>query len=229
MANKIEDEFSSWRDLTNGAILESSSHRKIDFSVLIKKIFEKSSYIEPSVLDMISASESDVSAMQMDKWTLEFVDSKHEVTYKYERATSSSQTFRFVFLLTMIPLGVYIILDAILYHEIGQLVGLTRASFVIFFFVCIFLVFHPVFSNNYYLMSLYLLLLGVVCKIIVDWIQTEFAIAMTTIVGTSLLTFNFNLGAIKALMLNSLNSINFIIRIVVVYYAEGYNKIEITD
>lgn len=100
---------------------------------------------------------------------------------------------------------------------------------MIFFFVCIFLVFHPVFSSNYYLMSLYLLLLGVVCKIIVDWIQTEFAIAMTTIVGTSLLTFNFNLGAIKALMLNSLNSINFIIRIVVVYYAEGYNKIEITD
>lgn len=53
----------------------------------------------PLFLIVISASESDVSAMQMDKWTLEFVDSKHEVTYKYERTASSSQTFRFVFLL----------------------------------------------------------------------------------------------------------------------------------
>lgn len=52
---------------------------------------------------------------------------------------------------------------------------------------------------------------------------------MTTIIGTSLLTFNFNLGAIKGLILNSLNSVNFIIRIIVVYYAEGYNKVEVTD
>lgn len=85
------------------------------------------------------------------------------------------------------------------------------------------------FANNYYGLSFYLLLLGVICKIIVDWIQTEFSIAMTTIIATSLLTFNFNLGTIQTLILNSLNSVNFIIRIVVVYYAEGYNKVEMTE
>jgi hypothetical protein len=74
-----------------------------------------------------------------------------------------------------------------------------------------------------------MLMLAVICKIIVDWIQTEFSVAMTTILATSLLTFNFNLGTIQTLILNSLNSVNFIIRIVVVYYAEGYNKVELIN
>jgi len=38
--------------------------------------------------------------------------------------------------------------------------------------------------------------LGVICKIILDWIQTEFTIAMTTVIATSLLTFNLNIGPI---------------------------------
>jgi len=44
-------EKANWKDLSNEAILECSVNRKIDFSNLIKKIFNKSSVIEPSVLE----------------------------------------------------------------------------------------------------------------------------------------------------------------------------------
>lgn len=119
----------------------------------------------------------------------------------------------------MLPLGIYVIVDAAAGVDHDQLVEFIRAGFVIFFFLLVFLVFHSVFPNNYYGLSFYMLLLGVVFKIVVDWIQTEFSVAMTTILATSLLTFNFNMDIVYTVILNSLNSANFIIRIVVVYYA----------
>lgn len=62
-----------------------------------------------------------------------------------------------------------------------------------------------------------------------DWIQTDFSVAMTTLLATSLLTFSFNMDFFKILFFNAVNSVNFIVRIVVMYYAQGYNKIELND
>ncbi|KAL4448656.1 hypothetical protein ABPG74_012745 [Tetrahymena malaccensis] len=230
MAQKIEeDEENDWRVLTNETVLECSLNRKIDFSILIKKVFSKSSSIEPSVLDMINASESDLSEMQMHKWSLKFQDEKHEIKYKYERTQSSSQTFRLVYILNMLPMAIYVLIDSLTDKDLDQIVGFIRAGFVIFFFLCTILVLHQSFQNKYYSFSFFLLLLGVICKIVLDWIQTEFSIAMTTVIATCILTFNFNLGTIHTLFLNLLNSVNFIIRIVVLYYAEGYNKANVNN
>ncbi|EAS02708.2 adenylate/guanylate cyclase domain protein (macronuclear) [Tetrahymena thermophila SB210] len=230
MGQKIqEDEENDWRVLTNETVLECSLNRKIDFSILIKKVFSKSSTIEPSVRDMINASDSDLSEMQMHRWSLKFQDEKHEVKYKYERTQSSSQTFRLVYILNMLPMAIYVLIDSLTDKSLDQIVGFIRAGFVIFFFLCTILVLHQSFQNKYYSFSFFLLLLGVICKIVLDWIQTEFSIAMTTVIATCLLTFNFNLGTIHTLFLNLLNSVNFIIRIVVLYYAEGYNKVNVND
>jgi hypothetical protein len=65
---------------------------------------------------------------------------------------------------------------------------------------------------------------GIAAKIAYDWIQAQIFISMTTALASIITTFDFNIGLLPTLLLNSLSSLNFIVRIIVLYYEEGWSQ-----
>jgi hypothetical protein len=65
---------------------------------------------------------------------------------------------------------------------------------------------------------------GIAAKIAYDWIQSQIFISMTTALASIITTFDFNIGLLPTLLLNSLSSLNFIVRIIVLYYEEGWSQ-----
>jgi hypothetical protein len=91
--------------------------------------------------------------------------------------------------------------------------------FVIFFAYS----FTKKFLENYYSNALLFLALGVVTKCVLDWLVEEFGISLTSALVSVVTTFNFNLGVIQSACLNVVNSVNFLIRIIFIYYESGYS------
>ncbi|EGR27982.1 hypothetical protein IMG5_185650 [Ichthyophthirius multifiliis] len=221
-ASKIQQQKLNWKEYNNQIIIEQSLKREIDLGLLIKKIFTSQSIIEQSVLDMVSAFESDVTHMQINPYSLKFNDQKLENKYKYERTSSSSSIFRFTYFIIVLIIVVYIIVDTITDKELDQIRGFLRAGFGGFFVLGLILVLSQKFQDLYYSLSFSLLFIGVVFKIILDWIESNFSTSMTTMITTCILTFNFGLNIYSVIILNLMNSCSFIIRIIFIYYDKGY-------
>ena len=91
---------------------------------------------------MITACESDVSHMQMNVFSLKFNDFKLENKYKYERTSSSSQVYRWIYAIVVVMLTIYIIIDSTTDEDLDQIRGFLRAGFTGFFALAFILVYH---------------------------------------------------------------------------------------
>lgn len=57
----------------------------------------------------------------------------------------------------------------------------------------------------------------VIGKILLDWLVDVYSISLTTILCSILTTFDYNVGFVANVLLNICNSLNFIIRVLVIY------------
>jgi hypothetical protein len=93
---------------------------------------------------------------------------------------------------------------------------------VIFSVVFIACLFFRLSDNHYYTFVKLILFLGIGTKIGFDWAVARFGICMTSTVVSLVSTFNFNMGVIFTVILNIMNSVNCMVRIIMLYFHDKY-------
>ena len=152
----------------------------------------------------------------MSKFSLKIQDKLLEKKYKFSSKLKAIKIARVCSILTFLVL----ILNSVDYfiNSKSGIEGILRIIFLIITIFLILFMFTEKFDQYFYFFMINLLVLIMIIKGLFDWNRYKIEVAYSSIVVTSIATFNINLNVIPIFFLNSIYFLQNVIRFKIIFF-----------
>jgi len=176
---------------------------------------------------MLNPADANIVDMKINKWTLNINDKKLERLFKYDKVRDSLFLFRALFFIVLMLFGFFTLLESQIDSD-HQTAIMSYISLGIFlgFLGLLLLIMTSSYQRYYYSFTSNIFFLFITAKFFFDWMYDGYMFNLTSALVSLISTFNYNMGLLKTVLLNTICIIEHIIRVNFTYY---YSDINLND
>lgn len=147
-----------------------------------------------------------------------------EGQYKNMKLQTSMSNFQIIYSLSFLLFFIWELVNVLDVGFETEGIDIARYSILGVFLCSLIWSFTRNFMFNYYRWAPVFLLIGVAAMMVMSWFTEDLNISLTSALVIVITTFYFNLLFINTLIINVINPLNFLVRILYLYYYKNWDE-----